>query len=218
MREQQIRILAIGNDLVPATLSKPAIERVCGELGVELHGEAAAEDEGLRGGGVARDLYRARWNGPAIVVKFEPRPAGHQRWVVGVDGRPADLRLTGRPHRAAERPGHELAAETDAEHRHVPVDGGPQPGELRQQPLADAGVVPCPPRSTHGNDEVVVVDGRKLERHVGGAEVRGIHHHNLVDLEAALPQPVGDGADRAHMVMLHEQCFHGLTSVPDCSG
>ena len=121
-------------------LSSQPVQHARGQLGVELHGQVAAQHEGLRRGRVARDLRGPRRQLPAVGVPLEPRAAWHQLGIVGVQLDPAELGVRRGGDAAAVRQREQLAAEADAEHRDPGAVGLAQQVQLRptQEPTSSS--------------------------------------------------------------------------------
>ena len=75
---------------------------------MELYGEIPAEDEGLGRAGVARYFCRRVGLLPAVVMPLEPFAPRNQRFVIGGDLDPAELRCCGPGHRSSVRCGEQL--------------------------------------------------------------------------------------------------------------
>ena len=90
---------------------------------MELQAEAASGDERLRADVGLGDHRRSRRRGERVEVPLEPRALGHQLRVGAAHRQPADLGPRAAEHLAAEHPGQHLAAEAEAEHGDVRVDG-----------------------------------------------------------------------------------------------
>src|SRR5690349_1103173 len=103
---------------------------------MELQRERAASDLKclVKAAVTLGQMHGAGWKIERLAVPVEHlRPVRKRKRVpagaAGVDRKPADLLLLSRIDARAERTGHELRAETDAEHRPIRVD------RLSHQPL-----------------------------------------------------------------------------------
>src|SRR4051794_26028760 len=113
---------ALGDEAL-AVLLGPAGDDLDRALGVELHPEVRAEPERLRALRVAGELGRPGRRVEAVPVPLQPRAGGDELRVVGLDLVPPELGRVERLDLATEHRGEQLAAEAQAEHRHVVLDG-----------------------------------------------------------------------------------------------
>ena len=196
-----------------AAVLEPAADTVGIDLGMELHGEVAAEHERLRRRGVDADDRRVRRRHEPVVVPLRPDP-GHRRHSRH-DVR-ADLRGRRCDDLAAVRVGEHLTAEADAEDGHSGLVRGAQQLELGLHPRRDLVAVDAPPGTQH-EDGVVVARVREVEVHarIVGAVRRD--HLDALDVVAALDEALLDRPGRQVVVPDEQQPLRGCRHQPIAS-
>ena len=191
----------------------PVADAVGVDLGMELHGEIAAEHERLRRCGVDADDRRLRWRHEPVMVPLRPDPSHrrHSRHDVRTDlgGRRCD-------DLAAVRVGEHLTAEADPEDRHSGLVRGVQQLELGLHPRRDLVAVDAPPGTQH-EDRVVATRVREVEVHAGIVCAVRRDHPDAVDVVAARDETLLDRPGRKVVVPDEQQLLRGCRHQPIAS-
>src|SRR5438445_2128515 len=190
--EQGVGVDAIPVQLVAVGLD-PAVHDLRRHLGVELQPEAPSDHVCLRPDVGVGDEPRAGWQGEGVEMPLEPRARGDEVWLFCAHIDPADLGAVGPKRLAAHRPGEQLPAEAEPQHRHVGLDCFSK--QVRLSADERLGVVEGGELRAERRDHVVVA--RVLRPLV---EVDAVH----VDLGALRIEPFAQVSRRRRLFVLQD--------------
>src|SRR5438270_284809 len=165
-------------------------------LGVELQAEAPSYYVCLGPDLGVGDQPGARRKRERVEVPVEPGTGGDEVWLARLDCDPADLRAVGAKRLAAHRPREELAAEAQAEHRHVGLDRVAQEVGLAANEWL--GVVEGGELRAERRDHVVVARIRNVVVEVDAEDL---------DVRVLLVEPLFQVAGRGRLFVLQDQGF-----------
>ena len=187
-------------------IGQPTLEDLAGQLGMELHAEAATRPERLHARVAVGQDRGPLGHGEPIEVPLEPGPGRQHVRDVGLDPVPAELGAGGGLDRAPECGGQGLAPEAHAEHRDLGGVGGAEQVQLPTDPRPDPVRVVDRPRRAHGDDEVVVLG---IGERRGGDRVGDVGDgHQLVQLEAVVLEAIAHHPRGTVPVRVHHQRPH----------